>query len=115
MLSAGIKLAFFVDKGSKERRRGIAVLRITKVAESPSQVTLKLEGRIVSDWVALLERECLTVLQGQRRVFLDCSAVTFISQRGVRMLKRLASEGLHMINASAFLEDLLQGGAGVPL
>jgi hypothetical protein len=39
------------------------MLRITRMAESPSHVTLKLEGRIVSDWVSVVERECLAVLQ----------------------------------------------------
>ncbi len=86
------------------------MLRITKVAESPSQITFKLEGKIVSDWVALLERECLAALQGQRRVFLDFAAVTFISSHGVWMLKHLASEDLLLVNCSAFIEDLLQVG-----
>ena len=84
------------------------MLRITKVADSPSQITLKLEGKIVSDWVALLECECLTALQGQRRVLLDFAAVTFMSSHGVWMLKRLASEDLLLVNCSAFIEDLLQ-------
>ena len=86
------------------------MLRITKVAEHPSLVTFKLEGRIVSEWVALLERECLTALQEKQRVVLDCSEVTFISRQGVRMLKQIASPNLRMVNCSALLEDLLQGG-----
>ena len=86
------------------------MLRITKVADSPSQITLKLEGKIVSDWVALLECECLTTFREQRRVLLDFAAVTFMSSHGIWMLKRLASEDLLLFNCSAFIEDLLQVG-----
>ncbi|MFB3121881.1 MAG: hypothetical protein ACE10H_06805 [Candidatus Binatia bacterium] len=47
------------------------MLRITKVAESPSLVTMKLEGKLASDWVPLLEGECLTRLKENRKVLLD--------------------------------------------
>ncbi len=89
------------------------MLRITKVAETPSQVTLKLEGRIVSDWVAVLERECLRFLQEKQKVLLDFSGVTFIDGRGVEMLKRITSENLKILNCSPLLADLLQGGGEV--
>jgi anti-anti-sigma regulatory factor len=86
------------------------VLRITKVAEHPLRVTFKLEGRIVSEWVALLEHECLTALQEKLLVLLDFSKVTFISGQGVRMLNNIASQNLQIANCSALLEDLLKGG-----
>lgn len=86
------------------------MLRITKVVESLTQVTLKLEGRIVSDWVSLLERECQTLLHEKQRVRLDFSEVTFIDGRGVEMLKRIAAENLQILNCSAFIEDLFKGG-----
>ena len=85
------------------------MLRITTIAESPSLTTLKLEGRIVSDWVSLLERECLTLLQEKQQVLLDLSDVLFIDARGVEMLKRIANENLEVINSSAFIESLLRG------
>lgn len=85
------------------------MLRITTIAESPSLTTLKLEGRIVSDWVSLLEQECLTLLHEKQQVLLDLSEVTFIDGRGVEMLKRIAGENLKVINSSAFIESLLRG------
>jgi anti-anti-sigma regulatory factor len=88
------------------------VLRITKVTETPTFVILKLEGRIVSEWVAILRRECVAALDAQRMVLLDCSGVIFINGRGVKMLKRLMSDNLQLINCSAFIESLLQGGNG---
>ncbi len=86
------------------------MLRITKVEESPTLVTLKLEGKIASDWVSLLERECLGVLQEKRKVGLDLSDVTFVDGSGVEMLGRMEAEGIHVINCSAPIEDLLKGG-----
>jgi anti-anti-sigma regulatory factor len=84
------------------------MLRITKVAESPSSITLKLEGRLVSDWVSLVERECLALRQGQRQISLDFSEVTFIDDRGVKMLQRIASADLKVVNCPAFIADLLK-------
>ena len=88
------------------------MLRITRVAESPSHVTLKLEGRIVSDWVSVLERECLTWLQETRQVILEVAEVTFIDRSGLEMLRRIISPQLQIINASALIEELLQRGQG---
>ncbi|MCI0418675.1 MAG: STAS domain-containing protein [Acidobacteria bacterium] len=84
------------------------MLRITLIAESRSSVTLKLEGRIVSDWVAVLKQESLTVLQERKRLVLDFSEVTFIDHRGVKMLKKLAHGKVKMINRSPLVLDLLK-------
>ncbi len=59
----------------------INVLRITKVAEDSSTVTMKLEGKLASDWVPLLEGECLICLTEKRKVLLDFSEVTFVDGR----------------------------------
>lgn len=88
------------------------MVRITRVAESPSQVTLKLEGRIVSDWVSVVEGECLTGLHERGRVVLDVSEVTFIDRGGLAMLRRIASPHLQIINASALIEEFLHRGGG---
>ncbi len=86
------------------------MLRITKVDESPTLVTMKLEGKIASDWISLLEGECLSVLQEKRKVVLDFSDVRFVDGGGVEMLGRMAAEDILMINCSAPIEDLLRGG-----
>ena len=70
----------------------------------------KLEGKIASDWVSLLERKCLRVLQGKRKVVLDLSDVTFVDRGDVEMLGRMAAEGIYVINCSAPIEDLLRRG-----
>jgi len=66
------------------------VLRITKIEEDGSSVTLKVEGRIMSEGVDVLELECLKWLDQNEKVQLECSAVSYIDGRGVEMLKSMA-------------------------
>jgi anti-anti-sigma regulatory factor len=104
------KPAWHLSKIEKRKaQRRTVMLRITAVAESPMLVTLKLDGRLVSDWVALLEEECLMWLRDHRTVLLDVAEVTFIDRRGVKMLRRITSDRLRIINASAFITDLIEG------
>lgn len=84
------------------------MLRISTVAESSSQVTLRVEGRVVSDWGALLERECRLALQRNRRVRLDLAAVQFIDGRGVAALRRLSRSDVEFGNCPEFIEELLR-------
>ncbi len=85
------------------------MLRITKIFESAGSVTLKVEGRIVSEWVPVLEQECLKWLRAKPEVLLDFSEVTFIEHNGVAMLKRIASQNLRHINCSELIDMLLNG------
>ena len=87
------------------------MLRITRTSEESSDVKLKLEGRIVSDWVPLLRRECLRILKGQKRVLLDFSDVTFVDNRGVEMLKGMSAKKVRLMNCSPLVESLLEEGA----
>lgn len=87
------------------------MLRITKVSESSSSVELKLEGRIVSEWVSVLETVILDWAKKNRKVLLDFCAVTFADERGLRMLKTRLSEGnIRITNCAAFVEALINGG-----
>ena len=86
------------------------MLRITKVAEDSSTVTLKLEGKLAADWVPLLEGECLTCLKDYRKVLLDFSEVTFVDDRGAEMVKRLAGEAITVVDRCELIKELLEGG-----
>jgi anti-anti-sigma regulatory factor len=86
------------------------MLRIRKVADSCAETTLHVEGRIVREWVAVLEGECWEVLrEPPRQLRLDLSAVTFIDPRGVVALRRLATEGMTIVNSPAFIDAVLGG------
>ena len=88
------------------------MLRITKVTESPSLVTMKLEGRITADWVSLLEKECRRALRGRRELILDFSEVRFVDNRAVEMLGKMSGKKIRVINCCDLIKDLLRGGAG---
>ncbi len=83
------------------------MLRITRVAELPPQITLKVEGRIQGDAVDLLERECLQQIGGGRRVQLDFAEVASIDRQGLAMLRGLQGERLEIVHAAPFLGALL--------
>ena len=88
------------------------MLRITRVDDT-TNVTLKMEGQIASDWISVLESECLSVIRDERELVLDFSGVAFIDAEGAKMLNRLKSstvppESLQIINSSPFIADLLE-------
>ena len=86
----------------------MGVLRISRAAESPSLATLRVEGRVVAEWVLVLERECRLALQENGHVRLDLSAVTFVDGRGVAALRRLGAKDLEIINCPEFIGELLR-------
>ena len=86
------------------------MLRITEVGDRGTETTLYVEGRIVSEWVGVLQEECWRVLQeSSRRLRLDLGAVTFIDPRGVLALRWLTTEGVALVNSPAFIDALLKG------
>ena len=86
------------------------MLRITEVVDRGTETTLYVEGRIVSEWVGVLQEECRRVLQeSSRRLRLDLGAVTFIDPRGLLVLRRLATAGIALVNSPAFIDALLKG------
>ena len=91
------------------------MLRITRVVDNTTKVTLKVEGQIASDWISVLELECLPVIRDERDLILDFPGVEFIDAEGVKMLNRLKSltvppERLQIINSSPLIKDLLRRG-----
>lgn len=84
------------------------MLRITRVAESASWTTLRVEGRIVAEWVPVLEQECQLALEDNRPVRLDLSAVTFIDDGGVAALRRLGANELEITKCPEFIRELLR-------
>ena len=85
------------------------MLRITEISQSADSVTLKVEGEIVSEWVTVLEHECLKWLQAKPEVLLDFSKVTCIGHNGVVMLKRIVSSSLRLIQCPALIHEMLNG------
>lgn len=86
------------------------MLRISRKASDGSRLTLILEGRVASDWVSVLEHECLTTMQETPVLTLDLSEVTYLDLRGAALLRQLEKRGVQIIHASSVIKDLLDEG-----
>jgi anti-anti-sigma regulatory factor len=86
------------------------MLKITKVQESRSDVLIKLEGKIMDQWAALLDGECRSYLRQKKAVHLDCSHVDFIDARGIEVLNNFPQTQVNLMSAPGFVTELLQIG-----
>jgi ABC-type transporter Mla MlaB component len=83
------------------------MLRLTiPTAESGSSVIVA-EGRLVGEWVDLLEAESHRILKTSRRVELDISAVNDVDTRGLVVLRRLRREAVVLRGLSPLMLALL--------
>ena len=87
------------------------MLRLTRTSQPPDRVILLLEGQIVAQWVALLEDECLRLLEAERRVFLDLSGVSYVDRRAARLLRELADRSVGLINCPPLVDELVREDA----
>ena len=83
------------------------MLRITQVSLTASVVTLKVEGRVASDWVQVLEEECRRHTGDGRDVQLDFTEVSMIDCDGIAMLRRLTRSRVAIVKASPLIRALL--------
>jgi anti-anti-sigma regulatory factor len=84
------------------------MLRIEQTGEDDDKVSMKLEGRVVAQWVSLLEEECLRVLQARKRLILDFAGVSFIDPDGIAILEKVRNERAQIVNACPFVSELLR-------
>lgn len=64
----------------------------------------------MAEWAVELDRQCRQLLRAGHRLTTDLAAVTLIDDAGLRVLKRLAAEGVGIVNAALILDDLLRNG-----
>lgn len=83
-----------------------------KITATPSTdgTTLRVEGRIVGDWVDELSRAVATARMPQHRVALDLAGVTFVDAIGAVFLRTAAASGVDLTNSSDFVSGLIRGG-----
>ena len=84
-------------------------LRLTREEGSRSQALLRLEGRVVAGWAALLERECSRLLRSGSAVSLDLAGVNFVDRAGVEVLERLSRAGVEIRCRSGPVAGVLEG------
>ena len=83
--------------------------RITREEGSRSRATLKLEGRVVAEWAALLEQECSDLRRSSTSVSLDLAGVSFVDRAGVETLERLSRAGVEIRCPSGAVASVLLG------
>lgn len=83
------------------------MLRITEAAGTERAVTLRLEGRLVADWVAVLEAECRPRLETGETVRLDLTDVVSTDGDGLRALRALRARGVTLLDTPPFLTGRL--------
>lgn len=83
------------------------MLRITALSDDGRTVRLKVEGRLVGDWVSALDQACGSCLSQQKTIILDLSEVSFLDRRGTKALKALLKERVRIVRASLLVQALL--------
>ena len=84
------------------------MLKISQTERADHSVTLKLEGRVVGEWVGELRQVCETLLIEGRSLKLDLADVTFADASGVAALLSFKSRGVTFSNCSPFVEEQLK-------
>ena len=84
------------------------MLKISQAEKATHSVTLKLEGRVVGEWVGELRQVCETLLTEGRSLKLDLADVTFADASGVSALSSFKSRGVVFTNCSPFVEEQLK-------
>ncbi len=84
------------------------MLRITEITKDDKTVSFRLDGKVVGTCVSDLKKLCLHYRDEKNKtVVLDFSGVTFIDNKGVRMLEKIKDERIQIINCSLFIRSLL--------
>lgn len=68
---------------------------------------MAIEGRIVSEWINVVETECQALLLRKQNVLLDLSGVNYVERKGVRMIRRLLCKGCRVVNCPPFIHQVL--------
>jgi len=84
------------------------MLKISQVGKAKHSVTLKLEGRVVGEWVGELRQVCESLLNEGRAVRLDLTDVSFVDDDGVAALASYRSRSVTLANGSPFVEEQLR-------
>jgi anti-anti-sigma regulatory factor len=91
------------------------MLRIVEGKAANNSMILRLDGRLINQWVGLLRASCEQGFEKGARLILDLAGVSFADHEGVQLLRQLEQQQVTIINCSPFLrEQLKQPTNGVP-
>lgn len=84
------------------------MLKITRAVLSKHDTTLRLDGRIAGQWVALLKDSAESVLEEGAKLTIDLKNISFIDCEGIALLKSLIKRGVDAVNAPLFVADQIR-------
>jgi ABC-type transporter Mla MlaB component len=71
-------------------------------------ITLRLDGSLVNQWVAVLRTSCEQAFENDGNLTLDLAGVSFADLEGVQLLQQLERQQVKLINCSPFLREQLK-------
>ena len=85
------------------------MLRIT-IDETPTEKRWILQGRLVGVWVSELRRTWKKTprLEDNRPCVIDLNDVTFIDEKGVRLLRAMSKQGAQFVATGIYIKHVLQ-------
>lgn len=84
------------------------MLKITRVASSNQEVTLRLDGRVSGQWVELLRESAESAMKEGLRLTLDLENLWFVDCQGVALMQSLIRRGVQPVNVPLFVVEQLR-------
>jgi hypothetical protein len=102
-ITFGIRIA--IAQGPKEK----CMLKITTI-ETEAQRRLILDGGIVGPWAAELDKAWQSARDslGARKLLVDLTGVTVISQNGTQILNNMKSDGAEFVCRGVYVKHVLR-------
>jgi anti-anti-sigma regulatory factor len=77
------------------------------VTKNCREVTLRVEGELVAEWVGLMEDECQLLRATSENLLLDLSGVTYVDGHGVNRLREIESGGVTLVRCPPLIRLML--------
>lgn len=86
------------------------MLRLTWVDMAKRGRVLRVEGRIVDEWGAVLEEECVKSMASAVPGELDLSGTTHVDHRGFETLRSLSERGFRIVGENPLIAEIRRNG-----
>ncbi len=86
------------------------MLKIEVQGASEGSMVIHLEGQVIEPWVGELARVSEPIVARGAALYLDLSAVSFVSREGIELLSRLGDRA-QLMNCSSFVAEQLRAAA----
>lgn len=90
------------------------MLRVTTIAQTPTQIVLAVDGWLTGEEVRLLEHEAHPWLGQAHQLVLDLDGVRSIDQAGMALLAGWSRAGVVLRGGSLYVRALLQSRGLLP-